>query len=142
MRRLAALGLLGLRLAVLLTVLRIRRGIRHISLGYDARKLGEEGVGRGAVTAVGQGWTDTGDTQCCAMAARSMIFMVSLLVFPASLERVRGLFHRTVCDGAEIGFPPLRNNRAVRHMVYAHSEAETVTEAIDTKPRAAAQDVA
>ena len=42
MRRLAVLGLLGLRLAVL----RIHRGIRHLSLGYDDRKLGEEGVCR------------------------------------------------------------------------------------------------
>jgi hypothetical protein len=41
-RGLAALGLLGLRLAVLLAVLRIRWGVRHISLGYDDRKLGEE----------------------------------------------------------------------------------------------------
>ena len=46
-RRLAALGLLGLRLAVLLAVLRIHRGVRHLSLGYDAGKLGELGVGDG-----------------------------------------------------------------------------------------------
>ena len=54
-RRLAILGLLGLRLTVLLAVLRIRWGVRHISLGYDAGKLGEEGVGRGGVAAAGVG---------------------------------------------------------------------------------------
>jgi hypothetical protein len=43
-RRLAALGLLGLRLTVLLAVLRIRWCVRHISLGYDARKLGKLGL--------------------------------------------------------------------------------------------------
>ena len=35
-----------------------------------------------------------------------------------------------------MGFLPLRDNRAARHMIYAHNEAETVTEAIDRKPRA------
>ena len=44
---------------VLLAVLRIRWGVRHISLGYDARKLGEEGVCRRAVAAIGLGRTDT-----------------------------------------------------------------------------------
>jgi hypothetical protein len=55
-RRLAALGLLGLRLAVLLAVLRICWRIRHLSLGYDAGELSELGVGNGALTAVAMAW--------------------------------------------------------------------------------------
>jgi hypothetical protein len=46
-RRSAALGLLGLRLAVLLAVLRIHRGAL---LGYDAGRLGKLG------SAVADGW--------------------------------------------------------------------------------------
>jgi hypothetical protein len=77
-RRLAALGLLGLRLAVLLAVLRIRWGVRHISLGYDAGKLGELGIGHraGPILAILN----------AAIAARSMIFMVSLLIFRPRLS--------------------------------------------------------
>jgi hypothetical protein len=41
------------------------------------------------------------------------------------------LFHRIVCDAGEMGFLPLRDNQATRHMIYAHNEAETVTKAID-----------
>lgn len=48
---LAALGLLGRPSALL----RICWRGWHISLGYDAGKLGEESVGNGAVTAVGIG---------------------------------------------------------------------------------------
>src|ERR1700759_893779 len=44
------LSVLGLNLG--LPVLRVGRRIRHISLRYDAWKLGEEGIGRSAVTAV------------------------------------------------------------------------------------------
>jgi hypothetical protein len=32
-----------------------------------------------------------------------------------------------------MGFLPLRDNRAAWHMIYAHSEAETVIEAIDRR---------
>jgi hypothetical protein len=132
-RRLAALGLLGLHLTVLLAVLRIHRGVRHLSLRYNARKLGEEGVGRGAVTAVGIGRTDA-KTECSGYGKKHGLHGLSPRL-PASLERVRALFHRIVCDGAEMGFLPLRDNRATRHMIYAHNEAETVTKAIDRKPR-------
>ena len=63
--------------------------------------------------------------------------MVSVLVSrPRFALAVRALFHRIVCDGVEMGFLPLRDNRAARHMIYAHNEAATVTEAIDRKPRA------
>jgi hypothetical protein len=63
--------------------------------------------------------------------------MVSVLISrPRFALAVRALFHRIVCDGVEMGFRPLRDNRAARHMIYAYNEAEPVTEAIDRKPRA------
>src|ERR1700722_1251373 len=66
-----------------------------------------------------------------------MVLMVSVLVSrPRFALAVRALFHRIVCDGVEVGFLPFRDNRAARHMIYAHNEAETVAEAIDRKPRA------
>jgi hypothetical protein len=124
MRPLRVLGLLGR-----LSVLRIGWSVRHLGLGYNARKLCEEGVGRGAVTAVGIGRTDA-KTECCGCGKKHGLHGLSPRL-PASLERVRGLFHRIVCDGLEVGFLPLRDNRAARDMIYAHNEAETVTKAID-----------
>ena len=84
LRRLAVLGLLGLHLAVLLAVLRIHRGVRHLSLGYDAGELSELGVGDGAITAITAGPILA--ILNAAMAARSMIFMVSLLIFRPRLS--------------------------------------------------------
>jgi hypothetical protein len=52
-----------------LSVLRIRWSVRHISLGYDARKLREEGVGRGGVSAVSVGRTDA-KTECCGSSKK------------------------------------------------------------------------
>jgi hypothetical protein len=135
-RRLPVLGLLGLRLAVLLAVLRIRWSVRHISLGYDARKLGEEGVGRGGVTAISVSRTDA-KTECCGCGKKHGPHGLSPDL-PASLERVRGLFHRIVCDGGEMGFLPLRDNRASWHSIYAHSEAAFVTGVIDRRRQPAA----
>ena len=126
-RRLAVLGLLGLRL---FCVLRIHRGVRHLSLGYDAGELSEEGVGDGPSPPSARAGPTLARLNA-ATAARSMIFMVSRPHLPASLERVRGLFHRIVCDGEEMGFLPLRDNRASWHMIYAHSEAAFVAEFID-----------
>ncbi len=82
MRPLPVLGLLGR-----LSTPCIRRGVRHISLRYDAGKLGE-GVGRRPPSAM------AGPILAklnAAMAARSMIFMVSLLIFRPRLSG-SGLF--------------------------------------------------
>ena len=68
-RRLAILGLLRLRLTVLLAVLRIRWGVRHISLGYDAGKLGELGVGRRALAITSSFLPRTG-CQCFSLRRR------------------------------------------------------------------------
>ena len=56
MHPLPVLGLLGR-----LSVLRIHWRIRHLSLGYDAGKLGELGVGDRTVTTVCVGRTDAQD---------------------------------------------------------------------------------
>ena len=49
--------------------------------------------------------------------------MVSLLIFRPRSSGSEVWFHRTVCDGEEMGFRLLRNNRAPWHMIYAHIEA-------------------
>ena len=77
MRRLAVLGLLGLRLSA--AVLRIHWCIRHLSLGYDARKLGEAGCWPPGRHRRRPGSDNAGELNA-AMAARSMVFMVSLLI--------------------------------------------------------------
>jgi hypothetical protein len=48
------------------------------------------------------------------------------------------LFHRVVRDGEEMGFLPLRDNRASWHGIYAHIEAAFVTEVIDRRRQPAA----
>ena len=53
--------------------------------------------------------------------------MVSLLIFRPRLSGSGVCFHRIVCDGEEMGFRLLRNNRASRHMIYAHMEASLST---------------
>ena len=106
-RHLAVLGLLGLPESV--AVLHIHWGIRHLSLGYDSGKLGKLGVGRGAVTAVSVGKANA-KAECCGCGKNYRPHGLCPRL-PASLRlAVRALFHRIICDGAEMGFLPLRDN--------------------------------
>jgi hypothetical protein len=58
-------------LALHLSILRIRRGIRHLNLGYDTGEFGELGVGSlAAIAAVRVSSADAGKTQCHQTGAK------------------------------------------------------------------------
>src|ERR1700745_1630856 len=53
--------------------------------------------------------------------------LISLLVRPCWA----GFLHRIECDGAKMGFRPLRDNQVLRHRIFAQIAGNTVPPVID-----------
>ena len=98
MRPLPVLGLLGR-----LSALRIHWRIRHLSLGYDARKLGKPGVCRRALAVASVG-NASAHAEQCGCGKNHRLHGLSPQIPWALAGLVWDLLHRTICDARKMGF--------------------------------------